>query len=58
MGKICERLTWLGVELDVQANQQGQSLISTENSSIAVWLILTNEEIIIAKHSLELVLTA
>ncbi|MCV6639144.1 acetate/propionate family kinase [Candidatus Albibeggiatoa sp. nov. NOAA] len=56
--KVCERLAWLGVGLDTQANQQGQSLISTDDSQIAVWVIPTNEEIIIAQHSLKLVSTS
>jgi acetate kinase len=55
--KVCNRLTWLGVELDISANQQSASFISTKNSQIAVWVIPTNEEIVIAKHSLEQVST-
>jgi len=53
--KVCARLAWLGITLDTQANQEGLSLISIEDSQIAVWVIPTNEEIVIAQHSLKLV---
>jgi acetate kinase len=49
--KICERLQWLGVELDLSANHQGVEVISPSSSRIEVRLIPTDEESIIARHT-------
>jgi acetate kinase len=49
--RICEDATWLGVQLDVRANQQHGPKISTSNSQVSVWVIPTDEEQMIAKHT-------
>lgn len=49
--RICERSAWLGVELDDNANQNKSAKISTANSKISVWVIPTNEELMIARHT-------
>lgn len=49
---ICNKLHWLGLQLDQQANQRGQSQISHEKSRIQAWVIPTDEERMIARHSL------
>lgn len=46
--KIVQKLQWLGVELDQQANQTRARRISTVNSKVAVLVIATNEELAIA----------
>jgi len=49
---VCARLKWLGVEIDLEANKirSGEPRkISTANSKIAVWIIPTNEELVIAR---------
>ncbi|MGI9464935.1 MAG: acetate/propionate family kinase, partial [Aestuariivirgaceae bacterium] len=46
--RICARLAWLGVELDPAANDDDAAVISAENSNVAVLVIPTNEEAIIA----------
>jgi acetate kinase len=52
--QICRRAAWLGVELDPGANA-GQCLrISNEASRTAVWVIPTNEELMIARHARDL----
>jgi acetate kinase len=43
--------SWLGVEIDQAANQFGGPRISSSNSAIAVWVIPTNEEFMIAQHT-------
>lgn len=48
----CERLAWLGVAIDEAANQRGDPCISTADSRVAVWVIPTNEELMIARHTL------
>jgi acetate kinase len=46
---ICERLAWLGVKLDDNANETNLSTISTPESEIKVLVIPTDEESIIAQ---------
>jgi len=48
---IAARLSWLGLRLDPAANQAGPGRISTEDSAIAVFVIPTNEEAMIAQHT-------
>ena len=55
--KICERLAVLGVEIDKSVNdglRGKEALISTENSKIKVCVILTNEELVIARDVVRL----
>ena len=49
-GAVCERLDWLGVHLDNAANFAGKPCISASNSAVAVWVIATDEEAMIARH--------
>ena len=48
---VCEQAQWLGIQLDSEANQRGGPLISSPESSVKVWVIPTNEELIIADHT-------
>ncbi len=56
-GCICEYLTYLGVAIDTEKNKlRGEEvLISTPESKIKVMVIPTNEELAIARETLELV---
>ena len=49
--RICRDAAWLGVELDAAANAQGGPRISTPGSRVNVWVIPTNEELMIARHT-------
>ena len=49
--RICEACTWLGVELDRQANERKGPRISRPESSVSAWVIPTNEELMIARHT-------
>jgi acetate kinase len=49
--RICESSAWLGIELDGAANSERQSKISTSRSKVSVWVIPTNEELMIARHT-------
>jgi acetate kinase len=51
---LCDRLGWLGVELDAAANRAGGPRISTPGSKVSVWVIPTDEESMIAQHTLAL----
>jgi acetate kinase len=48
----CERLAWLGVALDPQANAAGAAVISTPESRVKVRVTATNEELVIARQAL------
>jgi acetate kinase len=49
--RICLRAAWMGIALDPVANRAGSPLISTPQSSVAVWIIPTDEELMIARHT-------
>ena len=49
---VVKRLTWLGIELDSDANAKGHSLISRKGSRVACYVIPTDEELMIARHTL------
>ncbi len=53
---ICEYLGYLGVKIDVEANKKrgAEIKISTEDSKVQVWVIPTNEELMIAQDTAEL----
>ncbi len=55
--RVCERLGWLGIELEAQANLENRHLISSVNSRVKVCVIPTNEELMIAQHTLEILNT-
>jgi acetate kinase len=52
---LCDKLSWLGVKMDEHANASDQPRISAPNSRVSVWVIPTNEELMIAQHTLALV---
>lgn len=49
--EICKRLAWLGVVIDEAANNSHSGRISARESTIGIWIIPTNEELMIARHS-------
>jgi acetate kinase len=53
-GRIAERLKWLGVLLDPTANARHAPLISRLDSRIPVYIVPTDEELMIAQHTLSL----
>ncbi|TPM52089.1 acetate/propionate family kinase [Mesorhizobium sp. B2-2-4] len=52
---VCERLRWLDVLLDANANRSGKGRITGEGSAVDVYAIATNEELIIARQVLAIV---
>ena len=54
---ICDYLSYLGFELDEKANaNRGEEImISTPDSRVKVYVIPTNEELAIARETLELI---
>ncbi len=53
--RVCRDAAWLGVELDVDANSKGGPRISTKGSRVSAWVIPTNEELMIARHTRRLI---
>lgn len=57
--KICQRLAMMGIRLDSHANQispRGEvSMISDNRSNTSIWVIPTNEELLIAQDTLSLI---
>ena len=49
--RICEAAAWLGLSLDSPANEKASACISTTNSKVSAWVIPTNEELMIARHT-------
>jgi acetate kinase len=56
--RVCRLAGWLGVELDPGVNQAANGAvaqrISIEGSGVSAWVIPTDEELMIARHTLEL----
>jgi len=52
--RICEASAWLGITLDPQANTQKGPRISTAESKVSAWVIPTDEELMIARHTTSL----
>ena len=58
--RICKGLEYMGIKIDPEKNKtRGEEvLISTEDSKVKVWVIPTNEELMIAQDTAELVKAA
>jgi acetate kinase len=54
--RIADQLAWLGVALDPAENSRHARLISRSDSRIPVYVIPTDEELMIAQHTLSLLL--
>jgi acetate kinase len=53
--RVCEDGRWIGVRLDEAANLRGGPKISHGESTVSVWVIPTDEEIMIARHTCKIV---
>jgi acetate kinase len=52
--RIGETLAWLGAELDPAANEAAQVIISRPGSKVGLYVIPTDEELMIARHTIAL----
>lgn len=48
---VCIQAAWLGLELDNEANQRGAPRLSLAESRVSAWLIPTDEDLMIARHT-------
>jgi acetate kinase len=49
--RVCRDAAWLGVTLDAAANARNGPRLTTTDSEVAAWVIPTNEELMIARHT-------
>ena len=49
--RVCRASAWLGVELDADTNERRGPRISTPGSRVSAWVVPTNEELMIARHT-------
>jgi acetate kinase len=56
--RVCKQLAWLGVALDDAENARHSRLISRSGSSIPVYVVPTDEELMIAHHTLSLLMNS
>lgn len=47
--RICDDMDWLGLELDENRNRHNQQIISSDRSRVRLFVIPTNEELVIAR---------
>lgn len=49
--RICEASAWLGLVIDGEANEHHNPRFSIAGSAIEAWVVPTNEELVIARHT-------
>jgi acetate kinase len=52
--RVAEKLAWLGTIFDPVANQAAKTVISQPESKVALYVVPTDEELMIARHTLSL----
>src|SRR5215831_10496979 len=51
--RIAERLSWLGISLDPAANASGTMSIGKKGTSVGLYVVPTDEELMIARHTMD-----
>jgi acetate kinase len=49
--RVCRDAEWLGINLDAPANAAGGPRISRPDSAVSAWVIPTDENLMIARHT-------
>ena len=54
---VCQGMEWAGIRLDEQRNQEvsGESRVSADGSDVEVWVVPTNEELVVARQTAALI---
>ncbi|MCH7687642.1 MAG: acetate/propionate family kinase, partial [Planctomycetes bacterium] len=54
---VCSNMEWAGIHLDGKRNEHvdGETRISSDESRVEIWVVPTNEEIVVARQSAELI---
>jgi acetate kinase len=52
---VCQQMDWAGIVIDETANREaaGEARISAEGSKVQIWVVPTNEEIVVARQAAE-----
>jgi acetate kinase len=54
---VCRQMEWAGIELDPAKNESvergAETCVSTAGSRVQIWIVPTNEEIVVARHTAE-----
>jgi acetate kinase len=53
--RICDDMDWIGMELEETRNRQNAEIISSDRSRVRLFVLPTNEELMIARHVARLV---
>jgi len=53
--RIVDASAWMGITLDADTNRRGGPCITTADSAVSAWVVPTNEELMIARHTYALV---
>jgi acetate kinase len=53
--RVAEKLAWLGAQLDQAANHAARLVISQPHSKLGLYIVPTDEELMIARHTLSLI---
>jgi acetate kinase len=54
--RVCQQSEWLGLEIDEAANEKGGPRITRARSKTSAWMIPTDEDLMIARHTQRLLL--
>jgi acetate kinase len=49
--RVCQQAAWLGADLQMSANESGGPRISKAHSKVSVWVIPTDENLMVARHT-------
>jgi acetate kinase len=49
--RVCRDAAWLGIALDEAANEAGGPRISTDGSAVSAWVVPTDENLMVARHT-------
>jgi acetate kinase len=54
---VCRNMEWAGLQLDAARNEKarGESRISADESRVEVWVVPTNEELVVARQAAALI---
>ena len=53
--RIAKKLGWLGASLDPARNEASELLVSSDDSKVALYVVPTDEELMIARHTFALI---
>jgi acetate kinase len=49
--RVCRDAAWLGIDLDAEGNTANGPRLSAADSRVSAWVVPTNEELMIARHT-------